>query len=157
MRNNGMHPVAVEDSRRAGPPWTPAVVADRLVEAADVLARLPEERLCGLYDLWPRIVVEPSGWTRPTAAAPEAIDRMDDALGWLMWLEPEERRIVWMRAEGLPWKRITSRLGIGRTTAWQRWTMALLKITTRLNAAAEQNRLNNKLLNKWAGSVLERM
>jgi hypothetical protein len=71
---------------------------------------------------------------------PEAIDRMDEALGWLCWLEPEERRIVWMRAEGLAWKRVTHRLGIGRTTASQRWTIALLKITTRLNAAGEQNR-----------------
>jgi hypothetical protein len=141
----------------SGQRWDREAVARRLDEAADVLARLPEQQVRGFYGLWPRIVGAPSASARPAAAAPEAIDRMDDALGWLMWLEPEERRIVWMRAEGLRWKRITSRLGIGRTTAWQRWTMALLKITTRLNAAAEQNRLNNKLLNKWAGSVLERM
>jgi hypothetical protein len=81
---------------------------------------------------------------------------MDEALGWLMWLEPEERRLVWLRAEGLPWKWITHRLGIGRTTAWQRWTTALLKITVRLNAAAEQNRPNIKPLNISACSVLER-
>ena len=66
----------------------------------------------------------------------------------MCWLEPDERRLVWLRAEGMPWKRITHRLGIGRTTAWQRWTMALLKIATRLNAAAEQYRPNNKPLNK---------
>ena len=47
---------------------------------------------------------------------------MDEALGWLMWLEPEERQLVWLRAEGMPWKWITRRLGIGRTTAWQRWS-----------------------------------
>jgi hypothetical protein len=80
---------------------------------------------------------------------------MDEALGWLMWLEPEERRLVWLRAEGLPWKRVTHRLGIGRTTAWQRWTIALLKITTRLNAAAEQKRANIKLLNRPGYSVLQ--
>ena len=141
----------------SGQHWDRAAVARRLEEAADVLARLPEWRVREFYDLWPRIVGAPCASARPAAAAPAAIDRMDDALGWLMWLEPEERRIVWMRAEGLPWKRITHRLGIGRTTAWQRWTVALLKVTTRLNAAAEQNCLNNKLLNKWAGSVLERM
>jgi hypothetical protein len=38
-------------------------------------------------------------------------------------------------------------LGIGRTTAWQRWTTALLKIAIRLNAAAEQIRPNVKPLN----------
>jgi Domain of unknown function (DUF6362) len=69
--------------------------------------------------------------------------------------EPEERRLVWLRAEGLPWKRITGRLGIGRTTAWQRWTIALLKISVRLNAADEQKRPNNNILNTQAGSVLE--
>jgi DNA-binding CsgD family transcriptional regulator len=135
--------------------WTPELVAERLAEAADVLARLPEVRARGFYDLWPRLIGEPSRYDRPAAAAPEAIDQMDEALGWLMWLEPEERRMVWLRADGMPWKWITRRLGIGRTTAWQHWTMALLKIATRLNAAAEQNRSNIKPLNKWGGSALE--
>ena len=122
--------------------WTPMLVADRLADAAearradaaDALARLPDERVRGLYDLWPKLVGSPCRHARPPAAAPEAIDRMDEALGWLMWLDPEERRLVWLRAEGVPWKRITRRLGIGRTTAWQRWTTALLKIAVRLNA-----------------------
>lgn len=137
--------------------WTPKLVGERLEEAADVLARLPEERARGLYDPWPRLVVEPSRWVHPAAAAPEAIDRMDEALGWLCWLDPDERRLVWLRAEGLPWKWITRRLGVGRTTAWQRWTMALLKIAVRLNAADEQKRPNKKALNKRAGPVLEMM
>jgi hypothetical protein len=72
-----------------------------------------------------------------------------------MWLDPEERQLVWLRAEGVPWKRITHRLGIGRTTAWQRWTLALLKIATRLNAAAEQHRSNIKPLNIWGDSAVE--
>jgi hypothetical protein len=113
-------------------------VAKRLEEAADVLARLPAERVRGLYDLWPRLVGEPCRHARPAAAAPEAIDRMEEALGWLMWLDPDERRLVWLRAEGMPWKWITRRLGIGRTTAWQRWTTALLKIAVRLNVQVKE-------------------
>jgi Domain of unknown function (DUF6362) len=136
--------------------WNREAVAARLEEAVDVLARLPEERVSGFYDLWPKLVGEPCTGARRAAAAPEAIDRTDEVLGWLMWLEPEERQLVWLRAEGLPWKWITRRLGVGRTTAWQRWTIALLKITTRLNAAAEQDRSNTKPLNKRADSVLER-
>jgi hypothetical protein len=136
--------------------WTPGLVAERLAEAADVLARLPEEQVRGVYDLWPRIVGAPCTGGGPAAAMPEAIDRMDEALKWLTWLELEERRLVWLRADGMPWKWITHRFGIGRTTAWQRWTIALLKITTRLNAAAEQDRSNTKPLNKRADSVLER-
>jgi Domain of unknown function (DUF6362) len=137
--------------------WDNEVVARRLEEAADVLSRLPDDRVRGLYDLWPSIIGAPCGGIAPAAAAPEAIDRMDVAIGWLCWLEPEERRLVWLRAEGLPWKRITHRLGIGRTTAWQRWTTALVKISVRLNAADEQRRLNTKAMNKRAGSVLERI
>jgi hypothetical protein len=129
--------------------WTPKRVAERLVEAADVLARLPEERARGFYDLWPRLVGEPCASARGAAPAPEAIDGMDQALGWLLWLEPEERLLIWLRAEGLPWKRIVHRLGIGRTAAWQRWTTALLKISIRLNAVGEQYRPNNKPANKW--------
>jgi hypothetical protein len=116
--------------------WSEEAVARRLEEAVDVLARLPEDAARGIYDMWPRIVGAPWASAGRAAAAPEGIDRMDEALRWLTWLEPEERRLVWLRAEGLPWKWITHRLGIGRTTAWQRWKMALLNIATRLNAAA---------------------
>ena len=136
--------------------WDNEAVAKRLEEAADVLARLPDERVRGLYDLWPRLVGEPRGHSRVAAAAPEAIDRMDKALTWLAWLDPEERQLVWLRAEGMRWKWITRRLGIGRTTAWQRRTTSLLKIAVRLNAAAEQNRPDIKALNRWSDSVVER-
>src|SRR5687768_6739803 len=121
--------------------WTPKRVAERLAEAADVLDRLPEPRVRGYYSLWPAGLenVYASDRTTPAAPLPEAIDRMDEVLRWLCWLEPHERRLLWLRAEGLPWKRITHRLGIGRTTAWQRWTMALFEISIRLNAAREQN------------------
>jgi hypothetical protein len=138
----------------AAPAWTPKLIAERLAEAADVFTRLPEERVPGFYDLWPKIVGVACTGDGPAAAMPEAIDRMDEALDWLMWLEPEERRLVWLRAEGLPWKRITHRLAIGRTTAWQRWTIALLKIATRLNAA-EQDRSNIKPLNMWSDSAVD--
>ena len=141
-----------------GPLWTPTLVAERLAEAADVLDRLPEPRVRGFYSLLPLLPDAPAGdgaRTRPAAPAPEAIDRMDEALGWLMWLEPEERRLVWLRAEGVPWKRITHRLGIGRTAAWQRWTTALLKITVRLEAAAEHNRPNIKAVNRSGDPVLQ--
>jgi hypothetical protein len=138
--------------------WTPKLVGKRLEEAVDVLARLPEPRVRGFYSLLPLLPDAPVGdgaRTRPAAPPPEAIDRMDEAIGWLCWLESEERRLVWLRAEGLPWKRITHRLGIGRTTAWQRWTTALLKIAVRLNSADEQKRPNNKPLNRSGRFVLE--
>jgi hypothetical protein len=145
-RRHPSGPIDAEVERRAGwserammmQRWDNEAVARRLEEAVDALARLPQERVCGFYDLWPKLVGEPCRHTRLAAAAPEAIDRMDEALRWLLWLEPEERRLVWLRAEGVPWKRITHWLGIGRTTAWQRWTTALLKIVVRLNVQVEE-------------------
>ena len=139
----------------AGHRWNNGAVAARLEEAADTLARLPDQRVHGVYDLWPKLIGAAGRQVRPAAASPEAIDRMDEALGWLLWLEPEERQLVWLRAEGLPWKWITRRLGIGRTTAWQRWTTALLKIAVRLEVV-EQIRPDIKALNNLTNSVLER-
>ena len=141
-------------------PWTPQRVAARRAEAAGVLARLPEARLRGYYSLWPPVVRAAraalgGGRARPIPPPPEAIDRMDEALAWLGWLEPDEARLVWLRAEGVPWKPITGRLGVGRTTAWQRWTVALLKVATRLNAEDERSRSNIRKLNKPARSVLQ--
>ena len=36
--------------------WTPDRVRDRLTEAADVLKRLPAERVQGYFNLWPDVV-----------------------------------------------------------------------------------------------------
>jgi hypothetical protein len=135
--------------------WDQETVAARLEEAVDVLARLPDQQVHGVYDLWPKLIGAGGRQAGPAAASPEAIDRMDEALGWLLWLEPEERQLVWLRAEGLPWKWITRRIGIGRTTAWQRWTTALLKIVVRLDTV-EQIRPDIKAVNNLADSVLER-
>jgi len=38
--------------------WTPAMVDERLVEAAAVLRRLPMPRARGYFNVWPRMVVE---------------------------------------------------------------------------------------------------
>jgi hypothetical protein len=153
-----MHDGDTRTTAVAGLSWTAAIVAQRLSEAADVLDRLPEPRVRGFYSLLPLLPNAPAGdgvRARPAAPSPEAIDRMDEALRWLCWLDPQERRLVSMRAEGLAWKRIAHRLGIGRTTAWQRWTMALLKIATRLNATTEQKRPNIMPLNRSRQIVLQ--
>ena len=143
-------------------PWTARRVAERLAEAADTLARLPEARVRGCYSLWPPVVRSAraalgggGGRLRPIPPLPEAIDRMDEALAWLGWLEAEEARLVWLRAEGVPWKVLTARLGVGRTTAWHRWTVALLKLATRLNAQDERSRSNTEAVYKPRRSVLQ--
>ena len=120
--------------------WTPAMVEERLVEAADVLKRLPAPRIQGFYSLWPAIAPSfddlvgrtPRPMSRPWPA-PDAIDRMEATLDWLKWLEPEDAKLVWARAERMQWKPICWRFGIGRATANRRWQYGLCLIAWRLN------------------------
>jgi hypothetical protein len=50
-----------------------------------------------------------------------------------LWLEEEERHLVWMRAERHRWRDICARFGCDRTTAWRRWQRALQLVADRLN------------------------
>lgn len=120
--------------------WTRNQVEERLYEAADVMKRLPPVKAQGYYNLWPSIVrefadlvgQEPPRLRRPPPA-PAAISRMEETLGWLVWLEPDEARLVWMRAERARWRTICQRFGIARATAHRRWEYALSVIVWRLD------------------------
>jgi hypothetical protein len=120
---------------------TPTEVENRFEEAAATLRRLPGIRVPGYFSTWPPIVRsiheafgwEPARFARipPTAAA---ISQMEETFTWLTWLEPDDARIVWLRAEGVRWKPICWRIGISRATAWRRWAAALIVISNRLSA-----------------------
>jgi hypothetical protein len=120
--------------------WTPEQVEARLTEAADVLKRLPTERVQGYFNLWPEVVHDfadlvgqsPEPMRRPPPP-PAAISRMEECLGWVKFLAPEDARLVWARAEGTPWKAICWRFGIARATANRRWRYGLSVIALRLN------------------------
>ncbi len=120
--------------------WTVDMVEERLVEAADVMKRLPEVKVPGYFSTWPKIIhdfgdrveQEPKLLSRPRPS-PEAISRMEATLGWLAWLEPEDAKLVWSRAEGTGWKMICYRFGISRATAHRRWQFAVSVIAWRLN------------------------
>ncbi len=120
--------------------WTPLLVEEQLAEAADVLKRLPEEQVQGYFSTWPEVVrsvYDAFGWhdsvlKRPWPS-PASIDRMDEAMRWLRWLEPADAKIVWSRASGKRWKPICYVAGMGRTAAWERWVMGLCVIAMKLN------------------------
>ncbi len=131
--------------------WTAKAVADRIEEAAQTLRRLPSVRVRGYISTWPptiRDFWEAFGWNavevRPGPPAPDAIDRMDESLAWLHWLEPNEVRLVWLRAEGVRWKSISHRFGMDRSTAWRHWTYALIKIAAQLNGSYATKTLQQK-------------
>ncbi len=122
--------------------WTPTDIANRFEEAVYTLKRMPPVRKPGYFNAWPPIVrtaIEqmqeeqlPMRLGPPSA---DAIKRMEETIQWIFWLDNEdERRLIWLRAERVFWKQICWRIGCGRTKAWQMWVIALLKISTRLNA-----------------------
>ncbi|GER08803.1 hypothetical protein GCM10007972_24590 [Iodidimonas muriae] len=119
--------------------WTKEHVEERLIEAADVMKRLPEVRVQGYFNLWPKVIYEfadlvgqaPSRMRRPVPP-PDAITRMEATLEWLRWLDGEDARLVWARAEGMRWREICTRFGIARATAHRRQEYGLCVILWRL-------------------------
>ena len=122
--------------------WTADDVADHFEEAFRTLRKLPPVTVQGYFNTWPDIVrtsreiaaMEPQPMrVRPS---PAAITRLEQTFDWVLWIEEEERKLVWARAARRPWKQISVEHACDRTTAWRRWQLALTKIATRLNAAA---------------------
>lgn len=120
--------------------WTPSMVEERMAEAAATLKRLPPVRIQGYISTWPPIVrdaCDAYGWSDvklrlgPPSAA--AIDRMDQALQWLPWLEPDDARLVWARADGMPWKKVCWKFGLSKSAAWRHWVVALCIVAMKLN------------------------
>jgi hypothetical protein len=135
--------------------WTVKLVEERLIEAAAVMRRLPSVRVPGYFNTWPKMVVEfadrvgqqPEPMRLPPPS-PTAISRMEDALGWLRWLEAEDAKLVWARADRTPWKAICWQFGIARATANRRWQYGLSVIAWRLNGRRLQMKRSRRFLIK---------
>jgi hypothetical protein len=123
--------------------WTVENVEARFDEAVSVLRKLPAVRVPGYFNTWPTMVVEfadrvgrePEPMKLPPPP-PAAITRMEQTLEWLRWLDAEDAKLVWARAEGTPWKQICFRFCIARATANRRWLYALHLMAWRLNGRA---------------------
>ena len=133
--------------------WTPSLVETHMVEAADVLAWLPETRMRGYISLWPPMVREfweSFGWQEAVLKRPPpsaaAIDRMDLALRWLLWLDAVDARIVWLRACGRPWKEVCWTSGLARAAAHQHWLFALCVIAWKLNGNPVPRHMSKRAL-----------
>jgi hypothetical protein len=114
-------------------------VEERLRSAARTLRRLPNMKVQGYFSTWPTIIREPleilQMEAEPLRITPSMADitEMEEVLFvWLKWLEPEERRLVWLRAERVRWKLICGRFGVGRTKAWEMYRRALASIAAKL-------------------------
>lgn len=131
--------------------WNIQQVTDRFQEAAVTARRLPPARVRGYAAFWPDINRQSwEGYADERivlrfAASPGAIDRFSETVRWLRWLEEEQRRLVWLRAQYVPWREISQRTGLIRKTAWRRYQHALAVVVVHLNgqlprfAACEQS------------------
>ncbi|WP_247997076.1 DUF6362 family protein [Brucella tritici] len=119
--------------------WTPSLVEERLVEAALVLKRLPEPRRQGYFNTWPDYfyafadLVGQEPQPIRLSPSPAAISRMEETLTWTLGLDPIDGKIVWMKAHGLRWKIICSRVGLQRAAANEHWLYGLCLIALKLN------------------------
>lgn len=61
---------------------------------------------------------------------PEQIDIWERVvLDWFMIFEPDERKLVWKRANHIPWKFLCREFGYGRAEMWRRFHRVLIKIS----------------------------
>ena len=126
--------------------WTVEDVAARFEEASITGRRLPSVRVQGYFNTWPPIVRQQ--WEvfsadepvyRPLPPSPEAVERMLETMRWMLWLEEEQRHLVWMRAKRYGWRDITIRFACNRTTAWRRWQRALQTVADQLNGISRSS------------------
>ncbi len=124
-----------------------AEIIRRLEEAADVLKRLPRPKellyLKGKWSSWPAVIHvagEAYGYGTPTAARipPNAdqIDRMDEAILWLLWLEKREGELVWLRCSGIAWRDLEYVFRRSSRTLQRRFRTAITEIRRELDQAA---------------------
>ena len=106
-----------------------------------VIRRLPPVRAQGYFNVWPEFVRTPyerlAGEDVPTprlSPSPADIERMLEVIGWMQWLELEQRHLVWMRAERYRWEEISKRFGCCPRTAQRRWISAINRVEINLFA-----------------------
>ena len=120
--------------------WTEEMVAERFEACVNTLRKLPAVRVGGYVSTWPDIVYTPQEINRQESkpirftASPDEITRMEETLTWFPWVNEAERKLIWLRAERVPWRVIARKTGFPKTSAQRYWQVALSKIARRVEA-----------------------
>ena len=120
--------------------WTADAVAARFAEAAETAHKLPRVRPAGYFYPWmtlamqvPERYPDPERLYRPMPPSPQAVQRMLEVSRWVLWLEVEQRHLVWMRSNRYRWEQIGRRLACAARTAQRRFDAAIHLVTLHLN------------------------
>ena len=103
--------------------------------AVRTLRRMPPVKVQGYFSTWPDIVRDQMEILQmekePLRIRPSArdIQELEEVLfEWMPILTVDERRLLWARANRVPWKMVCGELGVGRTKAWEIYKHTLGKI-----------------------------
>ena len=109
-------------------------IKKKIAFAAKVLRALPDKQMRGCISSWPQVLYSPEELLeqevlpnryRPT---PAEISEMECVLDWFKPLNALETKIVWCRANNVPWKIIGEELGYHRSKLDEKYRIALAKI-----------------------------
>ena len=116
-------------------------IKENMAFAANIMRRLPAVKVQGYLCAWPKFCYDaddfPSSenvWMMPL---PEEVELMEEILEWLKWISVEKRRIVWLRACGLGWKRLCDRMHKPRSSLARDYQKALNEIQNELKTMPE--------------------
>lgn len=107
----------------------------RFREAALTIRKLPLVRVRGYFNAWPDIIhseieiIRMDKKAKFFPATPAAISRMEEVLEWLILIdEIDDKKLIWMRAENVPWGIICKTFGICRSAANKKYQKAIDRI-----------------------------
>jgi hypothetical protein len=119
--------------------YTAVELADRFEEMVDVLNRMPSVVRKQKMIHWPDYPNDPNqayGYNDYTISRPkpsgEQIDRCDQALLWLLYLDKPQKELIWARASKFSWRKIAMYLGCNKDTAKLKWTVILMELIEKL-------------------------
>ena len=139
--------------------WTTTQVEDRLESAADVFRALPNVRPQGFVNAWPdyfysfadKVGQEPQ--MRRPRPGPRQITEAEEAMLWLRWLEKDDARIVWLRANHVQWKKVCWEVGLSRPAANRHWQYGIALITWRLWARVPSSKRSKRFVIENANNL----
>lgn len=109
-------------------------VTARFKEAVLTIRKLPPVKVRGYFTVWPDIIYSQREISKmdvksKESATPEEVSRMEEACGWIEFLDNiDDKKLVWMRAGNIPWRIICDKFGLCRSAVFKRWKKAIDRI-----------------------------